>query len=172
MNEEIPRAALNSDGTFGPHSRLRCACCGAPSLDSDTIVDGDPLSERAVILTPVCRLCEWENRAPTAIDKAMDDSISLAEAQANYDRFCWMYNPDEPRPWMQSLPSNQELAARRSLRQLYRKIDREEEGYGFDGLWDEARDAEANVERLVQARERALDVDTSLSDEEVDPFEI
>ena len=169
MEPELSRVPLNSDGTFGPYSRLRCTCCGAPTLTVDV------LSDPPVVLTPVCLLCEWENQSDVAGEQSTvaDDGVSLAEARANFDRFCWMYDPSTPQPWMQALPSRDELQARAGLRAIYRSIDREADVAEFERLWEEARAAEEIVERFARARERAVEPTAAEVDaDDTETFEI
>jgi Cysteine-rich CPCC len=156
MSEGFAGAAPNDDGTFGPYSRLRCACCGAPTLENRDWLDA---ASGESAFPQVCVLCEWENASadPLAAAQGSDDGISLVEAQANFDRYHWMYDPTSPKPWMRAVPTSAELDARRALREIFRAIEREPEGSWLTGLWEAARDAEATVAQLASVREQVVD---------------
>jgi hypothetical protein len=151
------KSAASAPEKVGPYHRLRCVCCGCPTLDG-------PSLERFNALWPQdCVLCDWENAGPsqTAI---VDDYMSLAQARANVERFSWMYDPDALPDWLPHRPSTAELHARATLRQCYRTIDQDRNGSESEKLWRAARDAEVELRSLVDARTSA-DVDEAEENE-------
>lgn len=107
------------------HPRLPCVCCGYPTLPvwSDRL---DPVDSPDVGAS--CVLCDWENvplledgspDPDAASDEERNDGFALAEAQANFARFTWMYDPARPEPWMAGPPPVEELALRRTLKSAY-----------------------------------------------------
>jgi hypothetical protein len=137
---------------IGPYHRLRCACCGCPTLAGRSLEDlGDPLWPQS------CLMCDWENTGPSQMP-AVDDEVSLEQARANFERFNWMYDPDALPDWLPHRPSAAELQARATLRQRYAAIDQDGGGARSKELWSAARDAEEELRSLVDAR-TAADVD-------------
>jgi hypothetical protein len=142
-----PRAAeqIHDDGSFGPYFRLRCACCGCPTLEAGTLyLDETPWPQ-------VCLLCDWENAAPDRrVDE--DDAVSLTQARANVQRYGWMYDPTHPPSWLVEPPSSEELQMRLDLREVYAAIDEEPSGPRFFDVWEIARTAEDELLRAVRQR--------------------
>lgn len=158
---QTPRATsqIHDDGAFGPYFRLRCACCGCPTLEAGTLY----LEETS--WPQVCLLCDWENAIPDLrIDR--DDSVPLTEAQANVNRYGWMYDPANPPEWLMAAPNDEELQMRQDLREVYAAIDEEPDGPRFFELWEIARGAEDDLTRIAQLRiQRAVSShDDDLSD--------
>src|SRR4051812_18500933 len=125
MEDSLPRAPLHGDGSFGPYCRLRCQCCGAPTLWSPDMIPPSQASDPSFVQS--CVLCEWDNPLhPDAPDPPpTDDALSLAEAQANFDRYHWMYDPGHPPDWLPQPVPAVELATRQELRNVFQAIDRE-----------------------------------------------
>jgi len=143
--------------TEGPHRRLRCACCGCPTLNGPTLeVHGADLWPQS------CVLCDWENTGPHQ-SSGTDDELSLDQARANFQRFSWMYDPSALPEWLPSRPSNDELNARARLRQAYSDIDRNRNASLGAELWEKAIDAEERLRLIVDARV-AGDVDEAEAD--------
>jgi hypothetical protein len=107
------------------HPRIPCVCCGYPTLPvwADRL---DPVDSPEVGAS--CVLCDWENvpllddgtpDPEAASDEERNDGYTLAQAQANFARFTWMYDPARPEPWMAGSPPEEELALRRELKAAY-----------------------------------------------------
>jgi len=136
---------VHGDGAFGPYFRLRCVCCGCPTIEAGTLY----LDETA--WPQVCLLCDWENAAPGRRVEE-DDSVPLSQARTNVERYGWMYDPTNPPAWLTNIPSEEELQRRLDLREVYGAIDAEPEGQRFFDLWEIARTAEDELIALVGSR--------------------
>jgi hypothetical protein len=107
-------------------------------------------------------LCDWENTGPHQ-STGTDDDLSLDQARANFQRFCWMYDPGALPDWLPSQPSDEEMNARARLREAYADIDRNRTTSVQAELWRKAIDAEERLRMLVDARV-AEDVDEAEED--------
>ncbi len=84
--------------------RLRCPCCGSPSLDP-----GVPDQS--------CPACEW------LVDGLPGDAVAppeeIAAARENFRRFLSVYPPDARPEWSPDAPAPDELELRRDLIERY-----------------------------------------------------
>jgi hypothetical protein len=134
--------------------RMRCECCGYPTLGVVAFEDGTPDWESSVL---GCLLCDWES-APALLDgtpdpeapsdEARNEGYTLDAARANVARHAWMYDPARPEPWMVSPPTTVELTRRRTLRDAYEHQTAEPGPYL---PWDDVFPAEAEL-RAAEAR--------------------
>ncbi len=87
--------------------RIRCPCCGCPSL-SPGIPDQS------------CVACEWlEEGLPGRTDAPAE---VLAAARGNFRRYLSVYPPDARPEWSPDPPAQAELALRRELLGLYGQV--------------------------------------------------
>jgi hypothetical protein len=152
------KPAAQASAEVGPYHRLRCACCGCPTLAGRSFEDlGDSLWPQS------CLLCDWENAGPSQTS-GVDDEVSLEQARANVEHFNWMYDPNALPDWLPHRPSAAELEARATLRERYAAIDQDRGGVRSKELWSAAREAEEELRSLVDAR-TAADVDEAEASE-------
>ncbi len=110
--------------------RLRCPCCGSPSLDPD-------------VPDQSCPACEW------LVDGLPGDAVAppeeIAAARENFRRFLSVYPPDARPEWSPDPPSADELELRRDLIERYAlALSRPEDR----GIWWEIEQLERRIGNL------------------------
>ena len=133
---------VDRDNPIGPYHRVRCVCCGWPTL-----------------LWPETLLLDEQ------LDT--DDGITLEQAQENVRRNAWMYDPAEPPEWMTLTPNDAKLMARRHLANLFEQIDaRSRRESAADELWKEAKATEDDIRDLARRREHDAE---AIASQQFDP---
>ena len=96
--------------------RVRCPCCGCPSLDAE-------MPDQS------CIMCEWMVDGLPA--QEVQETEELALARQNFRRFLSVYPPDGRPEWSPDPPSDEELALKQELLSRYAAVlrgDREAAG--------------------------------------------
>ena len=93
--------------------RVRCPCCGCPTLAAE-------------IPDQSCVLCEWLVDGLPADD--VPDAEELSGAREHFRMHLSMYAPDDRPPWSPDPPTPEELEVKRDLVALYAEVLAEEEG--------------------------------------------
>lgn len=124
---------------IGPFHRLRCACCGYPTLRAG----GDG----------VCPLCDWENATgdASADDADRNDGLSLEQARQNFHRYLTVYDLTHPQPWMGSGPSAAERAAKQDMIHAFKAMAQRND-WNDVALWNRVIAGEDELSRAVDAR--------------------
>jgi len=149
---------------FNP--RLTCECCGYPTLVA--ALDQHDGFEPADTLWG-CPLCDWENaplqsdgtpdpHAPSGEDR--NGGFTLEQARENVQVHSWMYDPQQPEPWMAGPPTEDELALRRELRATFEALRQTPEREQY-ALWRQVEEYERSLRdvtiRHAQAAENERD---------------
>jgi hypothetical protein len=119
-------------GRDGSLDRIRCACCGWLTLDSER----DPHD---------CLLCEW-----SAADNQAGRGPSLTEARENWARHRSAYAPDQRPAWRPDVLTPAEHAARDNLIEAYQAFAASADDR--IGLWEDVCEAEDELARAVRLR--------------------
>ncbi len=139
-----PPDSTPSDRRLVPEAgrhRLRCPCCGCPSLDPD-------------VPNQSCPACEWSVDGLPGAAAAPPEAI--AAARENFRRFLSVYPPDARPGWSPDPPTADELALRRELIELYARALSEPEDssvwWKIAGQERRVRDLELEYSAEVEAR--------------------
>lgn len=139
-----PSARDNGPEDIGPFHRLRCACCGYPTLRPG----GDG----------VCPLCDWENETSdgSAADADRNDGLTLDQARHNFHRYLTVYDLAHPQPWIGSGPSAAERAAKQEMIRAFKAMEQHDDWDDL-ALWNGVTASEDQLGRAIEARVTASD---------------
>jgi hypothetical protein len=144
--------------------RMTCECCGFPTLALTPETDWASVDWESSALA--CPLCNWES-GPAMEDGSPDpaarspedrnEGYALAEAQENFRRHGWMYDPAAPPLWMGGPPAAEELELRRALREAYEALGAAPERRERGDPWERVLDLEFQLRAAEEARRAALE---------------
>ena len=136
---------------------MRCECCERLTI----AVAADRFFEVDWSGTLLgCALCGWENRPADETGNPLDaeppedrnDGLSLDEAKSNFERFAWMYDPENPPEWLGTPISTEERQLREQLRDAFPVSI--EAANDFSERWELVVALQEALDDLVQARQR------------------
>jgi hypothetical protein len=137
--------------------RVRCPCCGCPSLDA---------------LTPdqSCIMCEWMVDGLPA--QEVQETEELVLARQNFRRFLSVYAPAGRPEWSPDPLSDEELALKQELLSRYAAVLREDQEAA--GIWRgiaalERRARELEAEYSAQVESEAAESPELEADDDAEP---
>lgn len=126
------------------NARMRCDCCNQPTLRLG--------AKEEEVITPACLLCEWE-MAPNVGGGEEGGRLgySLEEARSNFARHYRCYRPDDTKAWRGSGVSQEEIALKEELIEVYGALSEADDPVEYERLWKQVAAEEARLMKMRQS---------------------